>query len=286
MFSYRHAFHAGNHADVLKHSILIYTLEYFKQKETAFWLIDTHAGTGLYDLSGLWASQSQEQGTGLSRLTSMQTRPKLIDSYLNTIKNFNQDGSYKIYPGSPSIAFKALRKQDKLFLFELLEAEYLSLINLMQSQYQAKPKQVHIELANGFIKLPKLLPPTPRRAIILIDPSYEDKADYKNTCNAIKLALKKFPQATILLWHPLVQRVQLQEMLRVLKQLPVKWLHTELYVKTPSANGLGMHGSGMFVINPPWTLKQELQLTLPWLSKTLGQDNFAKYLLDDYEPKP
>lgn len=283
MFSYRHAFHAGNHADVLKHIIFAYILDYFKQKETPFWVIDSHAGVGAYQLDGQWAQQSNELETGISKIIKTSNPPQPVQHYIEIISAYNQNQGISLYPGSPSIAYQALRPHDKLFLFELLEQDYTDLKNLFTRQYKANHRQVKINCSDGFNGLLGLLPPQPKRAIILIDPPYENKNDYKLLTNTIKAALKKFPTGCYAIWHPLVQRIQANELQHNLRKLPVKWLHASLSVKQPSSNGLGMHGSGMFVINPPWQLPQALATTIPFLLQTLAQDNKATYSLDSSE---
>ncbi len=285
MFSYRHAFHAGNHADVLKHCILIHTLDYFKQKDKAFWVIDTHAGTGAYDLSGKWANQSGESNSGLNKILNSNHQPELVANYIKAIKAFNHGKQTNLYPGSPSLSYLSLRAQDKLFLFELLEAEHTDLVRLFSKKYQADANQVKITLADGFKAINALLPPAPRRGIILIDPSYENKEDYKFVIDTVKNGLKRFAQGCYLIWHPLVQRIQANELQRSLKNLPVSWLHATLTVKKPSTDGLGMHGSGMFIINPPWQLESQLNESLPWLCDALAKDNKANFTINSFEPK-
>lgn len=285
MFSYRHAFHAGNHADVLKHSILIHTLSYFTQKDTPFWVIDTHAGTGLYNLTNKWAKTSDESSTGLKKLLEQDKQPELISKYLDLISSFNKPKQdLNIYPGSPAISLKIIRPQDKLFLFELLPAEYQDLSKQCYDNLKADKKQLSIILDDGFKGFAKLLPPQPRRGIIFIDPSYEIKTDYQQVIENLKIGLRKYPQGTYIIWHPLVQRVQAHDMVRTLRKMPLKWLHATLTIKQPAANGLGMHGSGMFIINPPWTLHAALESSLPWLTKNLATDKHASYELKSYEP--
>ncbi|WP_322998172.1 23S rRNA (adenine(2030)-N(6))-methyltransferase RlmJ [Castellaniella sp.] len=279
MFSYRHAFHAGNHADVLKHAILVQVLDYFNRKDNPYWVIDTHAGAGLYALDGDWAGQSGEVTEGLDRLLGATQPPALIERYLHVIQDFNPDGVANLYPGSPCLALHAMRPDDRLRLFELHPTEGQVLEDTLRQQMRASRRQVAVAREDGFAGLKRLLPPPPRRGLILIDPSYENKQDYRHVLQALKDGLQRFAQGCFVIWYPLVQRVQAHEMVRALERLPVDWLNASLTIRKPSADGLGMHGSGMFVVNPPWTLEAELRAALPWLQATLGQDEQAKFSL-------
>lgn len=280
MFSYRHAFHAGNHGDVLKHAILVQALDYFTRKDSAFWVIDTHAGAGLYALDGDWAHQSGEAAGGLERLLNAARPPKLIERYLQALAAFNPEGAIRRYPGSPCLALHALRPQDRLRLFELHPTEIDVLDATLKRQARDRHRQVMIEHSDGFAGLQRLLPPPSRRAIVLIDPSYEDKQDYRHVLHAVQGGLRRFAQGSYFVWYPLVQRIQAHELPRALKRLPVTWLDVSLTVRKPSADGLGMHGSGVFIVNPPWTLQEELRDALPWLKDALAQDAHAHFQLE------
>ena len=279
MFSYRHAFHAGNHADVLKHAILVQILDYFNRKDAPYWVIDTHAGAGLYALDGEWAGQSGEVVDGLDRLLGAPQPPELVTRYLRAIQDFNPDGVANRYPGSPALTLSALRAHDKLRLFELHPTE-IEVLESTLRQLGTSRRQVAIAREDGFEGLKRLLPPPTRRGIVLIDPSYEDKRDYRHTLQAVRDGLERFASGCFAVWYPLVQRVQAHEMARALERLPVEWLHATLTVRKPSADGLGLHGSGMFIVNPPWTLHEELRAALPWLTKTLDQDGHARHTLE------
>lgn len=279
MFSYRHAFHAGNHADVLKHAILVQILDYLNNKDTPYWVIDTHAGAGLYALDGDWAGQSGEVAEGLDRLLGAAQPPALIERYLRAVQDFNPDGVANLYPGSPCLALHAMRPDDRLRLFELHPTEGQVLEDTLRQQMRASRRQVAVAFEDGFAGLKRLLPPPPRRGLILIDPSYENKHDYRAVQQALRDGLQRFAQGCFVIWYPLVQRVQAHEMVRALERLPVDWLNASLTVHKPSADGLGLHGSGMFVVNPPWTLEAELRDALPWLQTMLAQDDQARFSL-------
>ncbi|WP_417276751.1 23S rRNA (adenine(2030)-N(6))-methyltransferase RlmJ [Castellaniella sp.] len=279
MFSYRHAFHAGNHADVLKHTILVQILEYLNQKDRPYWVIDTHAGAGLYALDGEWAGQSGEVSDGLDRLLGAPNAPEMVQHYLEAVQAFNPDGVANVYPGSPSLALQAMRSQDRLRLFELHPTEGQVLEDTLRKRMRASPRQVAVAREDGFQGLKRLLPPPSRRGLVLIDPSYEDKQDYRATLHAVRDGLQRFATGCFAVWYPLVQRVQAHEMVRSLERLPGNWLNASLTVHKPSADGLGLHGSGMFVLNPPWTLQADLETALPWLKDILAQDDQARFSL-------
>lgn len=279
MFSYRHAFHAANHADVLKHAILVQILDYFTRKDTPFWVIDTHAGAGMYALDDEWASQSGEVTEGLDRLLGQARPPALVQRYLEAIKAFNPDGVANIYPGSPCLALHGMRAQDRLRLFELHPTEIEVLHEALRAQGRGALRQTMVHQEDGFDGIKRLLPPPPRRGIILIDPSYEDKHDYRKVTQAIRDGLKRFPQGCYAVWYPQVQRTQAHELARSLERIEHEWVHATLTVRKPSTDGLGLHGSGMFVLNPPWTLREELESALPWLKAKLAQDEHARFSL-------
>ncbi len=280
MFSYRHAFHAGNHADVLKHSIFVHVLDYFNRKDAPYWVIDTHAGAGIYDLTSDWAVQNGEFIDGLDRLLGAELMPPMVARYLEEVHHFNPDGVANFYPGSPWLALRALRERDRLRLFEMHPSEAEILKHNLAQQDRAAIRQSTVYEADGFNGLKALLPPPTRRGLVIIDPSYEDKLDYRKTLQTVNDGLARFASGCFLVWYPLVQRREVQEMVRSLERLnTVEWVHATLTVRKPSDDGFGLHGSGMFVVNPPWTLHQELEQTLPWLRQKLAQDDRAAFTL-------
>lgn len=279
MFSYRHAFHAGNHADVLKHTVFVHVLDYYNRKDTAYWVIDTHAGAGLYDLRSDWALQNGEFTDGLDRLLTAESAPDMVTRYLEEVHHFNPDGYANFYPGSPWLALRALRSQDRLRLFEMHPSEAEVLQHNLNGQGRSALRQTTLYQTDGFSGLKSQLPPAPRRGIVIIDPSYEDKRDYRTTLQAVNDGLKRFATGCYLIWYPLVQRREVHELTRSLERLQTPWVHASLTVRKPAADGFGLHGSGMFVLNPPWTLHDELAKTLPWLRETLKLDDRATYTL-------
>lgn len=280
MFSYRHAFHAANHADVLKHAIFVHILRHMDLKPAPYWVIDTHAGAGVYDLNSDWAVQNGEFVDGLDRLLDGAPAPALIESYLQEVQHFNPDGIANTYPGSPWIALHALRDRDRLRLFEKHPSEIDVLRRNLRSHERRLQRQVAVYESDGFEGLKALLPPPTRRAVVLIDPSYEDKADYRKTLHALRDGIKRFATGCFAIWYPLVQRREAQELARSLERVDAAdWVHATLTVSKPAADGYGLHGSGMFVLNPPWTLHAELQQALPWLRDKLALDERAGWTL-------
>ena len=277
MLSYRHAFHAGNHADVLKHFIEVRLLRYLAQKDKPFWYIDTHAGAGCYSLDTGYATQNAEYESGIARLWHRNDLPAPLHDFVALVKKMNPDDELKLYPGSPLVALELLRDQDKLRLYELHPSDS----EILRDNFAAYGNKVLIQTADGFGALKALLPPPPRRALVLIDPPYEEKQDYQRVITALQEGLNRFANGIYAVWYPQLQRADARQLPAQMKQLEVKsWLHVSLSVQAPSAEGFGMHGSGMFILNPPWTLHDELKVVMPYLVKLLGQDEWAEFELE------
>ena len=280
MLSYRHAFHAGNHADVLKHIVLIQLAAYLGQKEKPYWVIDTHAGAGAYALDAGYATKLAEYKDGIARLWQRNDLPTPVAQYVDLVRRLNPDRRLAVYPGSPQIALWMMREQDRLRLFELHSKD----ARLLQEQFATASKQVLVSPTDGFAGLKALLPPPPRRALVLIDPSYEEKQDYERVFHALKDALTRFPGGTYALWYPQLTRLEAHELPQRLKRLPAKsWLHAALRTNEPAKDGFGMHGSGMFVLNPPWTLHATMAEIMPYLASVLGKDAGAGFTLEQAE---
>ncbi|MBI3531407.1 MAG: 23S rRNA (adenine(2030)-N(6))-methyltransferase RlmJ [Burkholderiales bacterium] len=293
MFSYRHAFHAGNHADVLKHTVLIAMLHHLTQKEAALTVLDTHAGAGLYRLDSEFTETSGEAADGIQRLlkpTEGMTLAPALQDYLDLVASFNSKGNWRIYPGSPFIIQRLLRGHDKLKLFELHPTDTKTLMANVE-QLEAG-RQVAVLREDGFEGIRKFLPPPARRALVLCDPSYELKNDYARAAAMATEALKRFPTGTYAIWYPIIPRPEAHDLPRKLKTLATKagksWLHATLTVKssklTTDVQGEekrpGLPASGMFIINPPHTLKPALQAALPQMVTLLAQDRHAAFTLD------
>jgi len=282
MLSYRHAFHAGNHADVLKHFVLVQLGRHLAQKDKPFWIIDTHAGAGLYTLDAGYATQLREYEAGIGRLWARDDLPAALADYVGLVRACNPGATHaaetlRVYPGSPWLALQTLRPQDRLRLFELHSSDSV----LLRDNFKDQGRRVSITAANGFDALKALLPPPPRRALVLIDPPYETRDDYAHVVAALKEGLARFATGVYAVWYPRLARTEARQLPARLQSLPVRsWLNVTLDVRKPSADGFGMYGSGMFVINPPWTLRQTLADVMPYLVRVLGEDDGAGYTLD------
>lgn len=278
MFSYRHAFHAGNHADVLKHVVLIRLLSHLALKETPYWVVDTHAGAGLYSLEGEWAAKRSEFADGIGRIWGRDDAPAPVAEYLEEVRAVNEDGVLRHYPGSPFLALRRLRARDRLRLFELHPNEHRVLASNIEQAGRDANRRTRVQAGDGFAGLMALLPPPTRRALVLIDPPYEDKRDYDRVVAALRDALIRFATGCYAIWYPLVRRRESIEMPRRIERIAgLRWLHATLVVRAPPADGLGLHGSGIIVVNPPWTLEAALRESLPWLRDVLAQDAHADW---------
>ena len=279
MLSYRHAFHAGNHADVLKHYVLFEILSYYGQKDKPYWYIDTHAGAGQYDLKGPQAAQNAEYLEGVGRLWEQSQLPPALVAFLGALRAFNSGPDLRIYPGSPLLAGSLVRDEDRMLLYEMHPAD----LRALQAGVKASGRQVRVRGEDGFAGLVGILPPPTRRAVVLIDPPYEVKADYRRVEEVLSAALKRFPQGTYVLWYPLLRRNEVQVMRERFRRLGAPaWLQVELQVRQPT--GSGMYGSGVYVINPPWTLPQQLESILPTLRDRLAVDAGARFSLESHIP--
>ena len=281
MLSYRHAFHAGNHADVLKHFVEVQLLRYLAQKDKPFWYIDTHAGAGCYALDSGYAMQNAEYESGIAQLWERDDLPAPLADYVGLVKRINPDGQLKLYPGSPLVALELLRVQDRMRLFELHPADSEILQENFAENIVVHGAQVLIQTTDGFGALKDLLPPPPRRALVLIDPPYEDKQDYQRVVSALREGLRRFASGIYAVWYPQLQRAEARQLPDQLKRLPVKsWLHVALSVQAPGEDGFGMYGSGMFILNPPWLLHSVLQEVMPYLVKLLGHEGEGEFVLE------
>lgn len=264
MLSYRHAFHAGNFADVLKHLVQVEILTYMHKKDKPFVYIDTHAGAGIYSLDSASAQKTAEHVTGISALRSVDW-PEL-KNYLSVVKELSQkDGQQNLYPGSPAIAQEFLREYDKAVLFELHPNDFLRLDELMSND-----RRIRVNKSDGFQGLLASVPPLIKRGLILIDPSYEIKSDYEEVVDVLAAAHRRFAIGTYALWYPVVDRERIDKLENDLKATGIKNIQQfELGLKEDST-GHGMTSAGMIVINPPYTLKATLDSVLPKISKHLA----------------
>ncbi len=266
MLSYQHGFHAGNVADVLKHAVLCYVLDYMTQKDKPLYFHDTHAGRGLYDLTHPIAQKTNEYREGIARLWQAADVPQGLQTYLSVLRSFNVDKRLRYYAGSSLLAQRMLREDDRLFAAELHPQEYAAL------QENAKDLlNLRAQKTDGFAALKAALPPKERRGVVLIDPSYETQSDDMAVVDALNEALKRFATGVYLLWYPIVDAPRAKKLVNKVAALPLqKLLQLELLVREP--NGEGMAGSGMLVINPPWSLVAAMQETLPWLVQKIAPE--------------
>lgn len=298
MFSYRHAYHAGNHADVLKHAVLVCILKYLTRKDTALQVIDTHAGAGLYRLDGAQAHTSAEAEAGVLRLASAPgwgdaAQGSLLADYAQVIRSFNPgrgaDGAAappRSYPGSPLMAASLLRAHDRLHAFEVHPTDQRLLRGLLAKRDSRGIATLHV--ADGFEGIRPLLPPPSRRGLLVCDPSYEIKSDYGKVVQLLDESLRRFATGCVLIWLPIVARPEAHDLPRKLKNACARagkpWLYASLSVKSGQSNArgvpVGLSGSGVFVLNPPHVLQPALREALPHMVAALRQDAHAGFTLE------
>ncbi|MBR0873883.1 23S rRNA (adenine(2030)-N(6))-methyltransferase RlmJ [Bradyrhizobium tropiciagri] len=285
--NYRHAFHAGSFADVIKHIVLVRMLTYLQEKQAAFRVIDTHAGAGLYDLTSSEAQRGGEWLTGIARLMQARLSDKvlpLVGPYLDIVRAFNPKGELKAYPGSPLIARALLRPQDRLTACEIEPVARKQLIDALRRDAQARVVDL-----DGWMALPAFVPPNERRGLVLIDPPFEAKDEFERLARAFADAFAKWPTGTYLIWYPVKTRRATDELARSVAAAATtsrpagKCLRLEFSV-APQEDGAGLVSTGLLMVNPPWTLAGELRLILPELEKPLGQGGAGRFRLET--PKP
>ena len=272
MLAYRHAFHAGNHADVLKHCVLQQILLYMNQKDKPYWVIDTHAGAGMYSLASDYANTKSEYLDGVARLWECDDLPKVLSEYMNLIQLCNNKGDWTLYPGSPEVIRRTIRADDRMRLFELHPTDF----EILEENFE-RDRQAKLFKSDGFASLKALLPPPTRRAVIFMDPPYEIKSDYPKVVDALQEGLSRFAEGVYVVWYPILTRGDHVRMIESLRKLSEKTLNIAMTVQEPDEKGFGMLGSGLFVINPPWTLKGTMQDIMPYLVEKLAQYPGASY---------
>ena len=274
MRSYRHHFHAGNHADVLKHWVLMLLLEHLGKKDKPFRVIDTHAGAGYYILNA--TDPQAEWRSGIQRLWAGSIRAPSLARLTERVAGLNGRGHLRIYPGSPAWAQLICRPNDEIRLFEWHPTDHRALV--AHPLIQNDPR-VRISSDDGLSGLKALLPPPSRRGLVIIDPPYENAAEYHRVKEALILGLNRFPTGIYALWYPKLAKQNANILTAALEQLQLSWLHIHLQVKRPQPDGWGMTGSGMFVVNPPWTLGETLASELDELVRLLGVPGEARWHL-------
>jgi 23S rRNA (adenine2030-N6)-methyltransferase len=285
--NYRHAFHAGGFADVIKHIVLVRILSYLQDKPAAFRVIDTHAGAGLYDLTGEEARRSGEWLTGIARLMQArfsETALPLVTPYLDIVRSFNTKAELKAYPGSPLIARALMRPQDRLTVCEVEPKARKRLIDALRRDSQARVVDL-----DGWTALPAFVPPNERRGLVLIDPPFEAKDEFERLADGFNEAFGKWPTGSYLLWYPVKSRRATDELARRVAAAvdsgpsPGKCLRLEFSVAPQSAEP-GLTSAGLLIVNPPWKLSAELKAILPELEKPLGLGGAGRFRLET--PKP
>lgn len=267
MLSYRHGYHAGNYADVLKHSMLIQALKAMQKKEKPYVYIDTHAGAGAYSLTDEFAQKTGEYLEGVAKLWDHENLPQALADYVDAVCHFNAeyDGELAVYPGSPAFVDVELRPQDRMVLHELHSTDH----ELLES-YFIQDKQVKVINDDGLAGLIAAVPPLERRGVILIDPSYEIKTDYIDVAETLIKAHKRFATGIFILWYPVVKREQTEAMLTLLKNSGIKkQLRIEQAINADS-DEFGMTAAGLWVINPPWQMDVMAKEALDYLAPLLG----------------
>ena len=281
--NYRHAFHAGNFADVIKHIVLVRILTYLQDKQAAFRVIDTHAGAGVYDLTSEEARRGGEWLTGIARVMQgrfSETTLPLVAPYLDIVRAFNPQRDLTVYPGSPLIARALLRPQDRLTACEVEPKARKQLIDALRRDAQARVVDL-----DGWTALPAFVPPKERRGLVLIDPPYEQKDEFERLAEGFTEAFAKWPTGSYMLWYPVKSRRATDTLARHVAQAvgagatPGKALRLEFSVAPQTAEA-GLVSAGLLIVNPPWTLADELKAILPELEKPLGQGGAGRFRLE------
>jgi 23S rRNA (adenine2030-N6)-methyltransferase len=285
--NYRHAFHAGSFADVIKHIVLVRMLTYLHEKQAPFRVIDTHAGAGLYDLTSSEAERGGEWLTGIARLMQARLSDKalpLVAPYLDIVRAFNPKAELKAYPGSPLIARALLRPQDRLTACEIEPTARKQLIDALRRDTQARVVDL-----DGWTALPAFVPPNERRGLVLIDPPFEASDEFERLAKGFEAAFGKWPTGSYLMWYPAKSRRATDELAQRIAATAAstrpagKCLRLEFSV-APHTAGTGLASTGLLIVNPPWTLADELRAILPELEKPLGQGGAGRFRLE--APKP
>ncbi|HSD97964.1 MAG TPA: 23S rRNA (adenine(2030)-N(6))-methyltransferase RlmJ [Sulfuricaulis sp.] len=268
--NYRHAFHAGNFADVFKHIVLVLLLKSLHRKETPFCYLDTHAGAGRYDLTSEAAQKTGEYREGIRRLWDMNQQPELAD-YLAAVRASNADGTLHYYPGSPAIARFFLRPIDRMVLLELQADECA----LLQARF-AGDRQVLVQRQDGYAGLKMHLPPKEKRGLVLIDPPYESDREYEQVVEGLKVAHDRWSSGIFALWYPIKARPPIERFHRTLSAAGMRKILLAEFAPYPEDSNFRLNGCGMIVVNPPWKLEETLRRLLPELLDRLRQHPAAR----------
>jgi 23S rRNA (adenine2030-N6)-methyltransferase len=276
--NYRHAYHAGNFADVVKHAVLCRVLVHLRDKPAAFRVIDTHAGAGRYDLAGPEAGKTQEWQGGIGRLMAAELAAPvraLLAPYLDAVAGLNPDGGLRAYPGSPALARTWLRWQDRLIACELEPRAAAALGRALAGDARAKAIAI-----DGWTALTAYVPPVERRGVVLVDPPFEQPGEFARLAQGLAAAHRKWPSGIYLLWYPIKDTAEVAAFARGLARLGIaKMLRMELILPTAGLD-TGLRGSGLIAVNPPWTLHDELKVLLPVLADVMSRGEKGIATLD------
>ena len=272
MLSYLHGYHAGNHADVLKHTVLTAILARLVAKDKPVRYIDTHAGAGGYDLNAPPAQKNREHAGGIGRIWLAPDAPPAVARLIDLAYRYNGEGPLRRYPGSPWLAHESLRATDHLQLFELHPAEHRRLAHDF-----ARVRNVRVLREDGLAGCIGLLPPPERRGLLLIDPSYERTEEHREVIEAAVKAHRRFATGVIAIWYPIIDRRAADKFERALRATRLAPFATYELCVAEAGPDRGLVGSGMFVVNPPWRLDDDLAAALPWLAKELDRDGRASW---------
>ena len=278
--NYRHVYHAGNFADVFKHAVLALCIEHLKVKDAPFRVIDLHAGVGRYDLAGVEAGKTLEWIDGIGRLLGMDAPPppaaieELLRPYLAVVRGLNPDGRLSAYPGSPLIARRLMRPQDAAVFNELHPEDFASLAALFARDGRAKVMNL-----DAWTAVKSLLPPKERRGLVLIDPPFEAQGEFEKLAEALGEAKRRFETGIMILWHPVKEMAAVEAFRRAAASVGFeKTLAAELFIRAPT-DETRFNGCGLYVVNPPWTLKAALEKLGPFLAGRLAQSAGARFVL-------
>lgn len=271
MLGYQHDFHCGNHADVIKHAVLVLLIQALQRKPKPLRVIDAHAGSGIYDLASPEVRRNAEYRTGINRLLAPGSVPGSLQPYLDTVHALNAEGPLRRYPGSPEIARRLLRPDDHLELLEL----HPRAVTALRRELGGDPR-VHIHARDSREGLPALLPPRERRGLVLIDPSYERKAEFEEVAGLLEACHRRWPAGTCLIWYPLITHQGPEHLVRKITRAGIPSVFgLELRLEPRSFDGL--QGSGLLVVNPPWGSDEQITTLLPWLARTLAGRSPPEY---------
>ena len=276
--NYRHAYHAGNFADVVKHVVLARLVEYLKRKDKAFRVIDTHAGIGLYDLGSEEAQKTGEWHDGIGRLVEAKLpadAAELLVPYLDAVRAQNPGGGISAYPGSPLIVRHLLRKQDRLSAIELHPADASTLAALFEGDFQARVTEL-----DGWLALGAHLPPKEKRGLVLVDPPFEKEGEFGRLVDGLVKAHKRWPGGVFALWYPVKDRKAVAGFREALASAGIPKIMDIAFDIRPPSREPRLDGTGMIVVNPPYPLESELQMLLPVLAEILGEDGGARWSIE------